>query len=157
MRLLLLPIAVLLAGCPIDYCRFNGEPEVQIGLLQDGGWAAYEEGQPLDIQNAVAGGFGIDSDLRTAGLETGDFVDARLEVWVEGALEGRFSAVFPSACEASTWGAVVQGTFFLLDPGTYPDTQSVLALEGKPAELRVLVTDPEGNEGAAGLDVTLRL
>ena len=164
---------LLLAGCPgetpakesvpgvdLNNCESSDDPEVFLGRGVGGAFESLEEGAQVGLSVAPQGGFGVSVLVGTRGLQAGEgeVVEADLTA-VSSAVEGSeatfsLDAVLhcmddgPDGVQGVIYGVVVGFSSSL-------NNDQLLAMNGQPATLTVVVRDAAGVEASVDQEVTL--
>ncbi len=154
---LLIVLNVALAGCA-DLCEPADEPTVFLGQGVGGEVEEFTDGQAVALTPAPQGGFGVQVVISTAGLRTEEQNSAQavLDVFKDDAQEGTFlSEGLQLFCASPDDGGRIDGQVVGFDPAVYSTNDDLLALDGSEVELRVTVTDTDGNEAVGTSLVTI--
>ncbi len=154
--LLTLAAALLLPAC--NHCEPSDNPTVTLGRGQGDLFEIYEENEPVGLEPAPQGGFGVPVIIGTTGLQTelANSADATLDVYIDGSEEGTFlSTGLQLVCQSDSEGGRIHGQVVGLDPDTYVTNDDLLELNGTVVELRVTVTDTDGTEATGSQNVTI--
>jgi len=167
-------LIALLAGCPDKdkdkdredsgneqpdpvTCDPVETPTLLIGQGSAGEFTLLQDGDPVTLDVAPQGGYGVSVRARTTGLSTEGTVDVLLETALEGVNSGSFvNKGTQLYCQDDgtglLWGVVVG-----FSQDTFPSPDALLALDGEPATLIVEATDSSGESARGEVEVIIEV
>ena len=167
----LLPVLLLTACPPAEEDKPTADPDPEIscepedhdapglviGTGQGGEFSPLEEGEPVTLDVAPQGGYGVSVRAKTSGLNTDDPVEVLLETELEGEESGSFINQGTNLyCQDDgtglLWGVVVG-----FDQDVFPTPDALIALDGEEALLIVEATDVDGRSARGEVIVTIEV
>jgi len=141
----------------VDPCAGDGDASINIGYPLLGSFDQMEDGETVGLEVAPQGGFGVSISGMTTGIPSADDgvpVDVLLETFLDGELSASFlnteTGLYCQGDGTSLFWGVVVG----FDEDKYKTT-NLTELDGKTADLHVVVSDPDGNEAEGNLSVVI--
>jgi len=140
-----------------DPCAGDGTSSMTLGYPLLGSFDPISDGDSVGLEVAPQGGFGVSISGMTTGIPSADdgvAVDVLLETYLDGELSASFlnteTGLYCQGDGTSLFWGVVVG----FDEDKYKTT-NLTELDGKIADLRVVVTDADGNEAEGELSVVV--
>lgn len=151
----------LFLGCwsPDQLCAGRGETSLVLGEGSGTEFAAFEEGQVVEIMTPPQGGFGLPFRARSTGLRIADqFLELEMRTEVDGEVLGEFLYEDMIAYCQEDGAGLMWGTATPIDHPDFVEPEDLEILRGQEARMVVTATDAMGDEvtAEAWIEISLR-